>query len=112
MSVEGSIQNGSKSLYIFFIDPNFNLVLNIFFVQLLFPFKSAIDKPDCVIDIEFKQIFFITKTKMMENGIALVVFVLSGVDGRVLFKVFLDFEYVSAAENKLGDLFLALHYYR
>ena len=112
MCIEGSVEDRRKSLNIFFIDPNLNLILDVSFIDLLLSFDSAIEEPDGVVDVEFEEIFFIAKTEMMENAIVLVVLVLSGVDGGVFLEVLLHFEYVGAAKNKLGDLILALHYYR
>ena len=112
MSIERCIQNWGESLNIFFIDPNFYLVLDVSLVQFFVPFNCAIDEPGCVLDVQLKEIFFITEAEMVEDGVALRIFVLPGIDGGVFFQVLLHFEGVGAAKNEFGNLFLTFHYYR
>ena len=112
MPVERSVQDGSESLHILFVDPNLYFVFDVFLVQFLLSFEGAVDESDGVVDVEFEEVFFVAEAEVVEDGVALGVLVLAGVDGGVLFEVVLDFEDVGAAEDELGDVVLAFHDYR
>ena len=73
VAIEGSIEQGCKSLCIFLVDPNRNFAFGLFVIQILAGLNATLDETAGVYNIQFNQLFLVIEAEMMQNIILLAI---------------------------------------